>query len=141
MSWTEWTDSKFRELNLKDLSIDEAFLNVSNAIKQEYYLYVLSEECIKCPFKKLRNISAAKDTVIKLDVARNLELRLFDQDFGDYAFPNATSLHHWSAQPELGQFGVYDLKIMSSGAIKFETAKEPVNIYTCMTRNLIPQIH
>jgi heparan-alpha-glucosaminide N-acetyltransferase len=117
-----------------NLKVDQAFFNVSNALNQKFYLYELSEDCDKCPFKKVRDIAPAKDTVIKLDVARSLELRMFDKDFGDYVFPNNTSLHHWSAQPELGQFGVYDLKIMASGAIKFQTAKEPVNIYTCKTR-------
>lgn len=135
MSWTEWTDTKFRNLDLKDLKVDEAFLNVSNAISQKYFLYALSEECVKCPFKKLHNIAKSNDTVIKLDVSRSLQLRMFDKDFGKYAFPNDTSLHHWSAEPELGQFGIYDLKIMSSGAIKFETAKEPVNVHTCKTCN------
>lgn len=132
MSWTEWTDTLFRDLNLKELKVDEAFLNVSNKLSQEFYLYSLSEDCVKCPFKKLKLIAKKKDTVIKLNVARNLEMRLFEKDFGPYVFPNETSNGvRWSAQPELGEFGVYDLKIMQSQVVRLETAKEPVNIYTC----------
>lgn len=132
MSWTEWTDTLFRGLDLKELGVDQAFLNVSNAGSGAFFLYSLSDECVKCPFKKLKKIAPQKDTVIKIDVARNLELRLFDKDWGDYVFPNETSNGvHWSAQPELGEFGVYDLKIKASKAIMFETAKEPVNIYSC----------
>lgn len=136
MSWTEWTDTSFRGLNLKELKVDEAFFNVSNAFHEQYFLYALSEECEKCPFKKLKHIKPNADTVIKLEVARNLELRLFKNDFGEYAFANETSTGlSWSAQPDLGQFGVYDLRITSSEAIIFETAKDPVNIYTCRRRS------
>lgn len=133
MSWTEWTETSFRGLDLRNLKVDQAYLNVSNALNKKFYLYALTEECIKCPFKKLHNISKSQETLIKLDVERNLELRLFDKDFGDYAFPNQTSDGlRWSAKPDLGQFGVYDLQIMAgSEAIKFDIAKEPVSIYAC----------
>lgn len=133
MSWTEWTDTLFRGLNLKDLKVDQAFFNVSNAASKGFYLYTLSEECVKCPFKKHAHAPPNKDTVIKLDVARNLEMRLFDTDLGKYVLSNETSLPslRWSAQPDLGQFGVYDLRITSTGMIKLETAKEHVNIYFC----------
>lgn len=136
MSWTEWTVSSFRNLNLKDLKVDQAFLNVSNAATKSFYLYTLSDECVKCPFRKLRKIEPNKDTIIKLDVARNMEIRLFDKDMGEFVVGNDSKAKtRWSATPELGEFGVYDLKIMQSEAIKFETAKEHVNIYTCRLLN------
>lgn len=132
MSWTEWTDTNFRKLSLKDLKVDQAFFNVSNAMDKTFHLYTLSEECVKCPFKLLKTIAPLKDTVIKLDVARSLEMRLYDKALGPYVFPNETSEGvRWSAQPDLGEFGVYDLRIMKSQVIRLETAKEPVNIYTC----------
>lgn len=135
MSWTEWTDTLFRGLDLKQLKVDQAYLNVSNALNEPLFLYTLSEECVKCPFKFLRKIARQNDTVVKLDVARNLYLRLVDEDYGEYLFPNETGKGlQWSAQPQLGEFGVYDLKIMDSKAIRFETAKEPVFIYTCKLR-------
>ena len=133
MSWTEWTVSTFRNLNLKDLKVDQAFLNVSNALNSPFYLYALSDECVKCPFRKLKKIEANKNTILKLDVARNLEMRLYDKNFGEFVVGNDTkAVARWSANPELGEFGVYDLKIMPSNAIKFATAKEHVNIYSCM---------
>lgn len=133
MSWTEWTVSTFRSLNLKDLKVDQAFLNVSNALNSPLYLYALSDDCVKCPFRKLKKIDANKNTIVKLDVARNLEMRLYDKNFGEFVLGNDTKdIARWSANPELGEFGVYDLKIMPSSAIKFVTAKEHVNIYSCM---------
>lgn len=137
MSWTEWTDTSFRGLKLTSLKVDEAFFNVSNAMDKKFFLYTLSDECVKCPFKRLETIAPNNNTVIKLDVTRNLEMRLFDKNLGPYVFPNETSDGvRWSAQPDLGEFGVYDLRIMGSGVIRLETAKEPVNIYTC-ERNLL----
>lgn len=142
MSWTEWTDTSFRGLNLKELKVDEAFFNVSNAADISYYLYALSEECEKCPFKRLKHIAPNGDTVVKLEVARNLELRLYDKNHsGEYAFANETADGlSWSAQPDLGQFGVYDLRISSSKAMIFETAKDPVTIYTCRSNLDLPLI-
>jgi hypothetical protein len=133
MSWTEWTDSSFRGLNLKQLKVDEAYLNVSNAQAKKFYLYLLSEECVKCPFKRLSEIAPNQTTIIKLNVARNLEMRLYEKPMGKYVIGNETKVEsRWSALPELGEFGIYDLKIMDSDAIKFQTAKEPVNVQTCM---------
>lgn len=136
MSWTEWTDTSFRGLDLRQLQVDEAFLNVSNAASKKFCLYSLAEDCVKCPFRKLRVIAPEAETIIKLDVARNLNLRLFDipndGHCTDYVFPNETSSGlRWSAQPEFGEFGVYDLRIKLSQAIMFETAKQPVFIYSC----------
>lgn len=132
MSWTEWTGNRFRGLDLRQLKVDQAFFNVSNERAQPYFLYSLSEECVRCPFKFLRKIAPKNDTVIKLDVSRNLELRLFEHDHGKYIFPNNTSEGlRWSASPELGEFGVYDLRIKPSEAITYGVAKEPVYIYTC----------
>lgn len=39
---------------------------------------------------------------------------------------------YYSAEPNVGEFGVYDLILMHSGANKFQTAKEPVNTTSCM---------
>lgn len=134
MSWTEWTDSSFRGLNLKKLKVDQAYFNVSNNFNKPFYLYTLSDECVKCPFRKLKDILPNKDTIIKLDVSRSFELRLFDKkDLGPYVFPNETSDGlRWSMKPDMGEFGVYDLKIMNStGVMKYDVAKDPVNVQTC----------
>lgn len=133
MSWTEWTDTTFRGLDLKELKVDQAYFNVSNARDEHFCLYTLSQECVKCPFKLIKKIAKLDDTVVKLDVARSLHLRLVDEkNCKEYLFPNDTGDGlQWNAQPDLGEFGVYDLRIMNSQAIKFETAKEPVFIYTC----------
>jgi heparan-alpha-glucosaminide N-acetyltransferase len=133
MSWFEWTDQYFRDLNLGSLWVDEAFFNITNQRGVDYFLYSLSPDCARCPFKKLRNIPSYNETVLKVNVARNLEFRLFDRDHGNYVHPSADTSDglHWNTQQEMGQFGVYDLILDESGRTTFETAKEPVNTFTC----------
>lgn len=132
MSWNEWTDSEFRGLNLEALRVNEAYFTYSNAMNKSFNLYSLSDFCNKCPFRKLRSISPLSENSFRLNVARGYEMRLFDTDFGDFVFPNQTATGvRWSAKPNMGQFGVYDLNISNSDVISFEVAKEPVNIYFC----------
>jgi heparan-alpha-glucosaminide N-acetyltransferase len=137
MSWTELTSMSFRNLNLKELRVDQAYFNVSNAANQSFFLYTLSDECIKCPFKKFQTILPNKENVFKISTKRSIEMKLFDKDWSNYLFPNETKNGlMWSGKPELGQFGVYDLKISEFKEITFEVAKEPVNIYTCKLQKI-----
>lgn len=132
MSWIEWSDSKFRNLDLTQLKVDHAYLNISNQRKERYFLYSLSEECIKCPYRFVKKIGAENDTLLKLNIARSFELRLFKKDHGPYVDPNFVNDDlYWSDEPDMGEFGVYDLIIKKSGPTVFETAKEPVNTISC----------
>lgn len=48
MSWIEdpgWQE--FRGLNLSDLKVDEAYVNVTSLLHSPLWLYTLSEECYK----------------------------------------------------------------------------------------------
>jgi len=133
MSWIEWTDNKFRGLDLTQLKVDQAYLNISNQQSKKYFLYSLSEECVKCPFRFLKAIRPENDTLVKLNTDKGFELRLFGKDHGQYVDPKL--INHdlfWSDQPDFGEFGVYDLIIKKAGPTILETAKEPVNTLTCM---------
>lgn len=132
MSWIEWTDQKFRGLDLTQLKVDQAYLNISNHQAQKYFLYSLSEECVKCPFRFIKAIRPQNDTLVKLNTDRGFELRLFGKDHGPYIEPKFVNQDLvWSGKPDLGEFGVYDLIIKNTGATMFDTAKEPVNTLTC----------
>jgi hypothetical protein len=51
MSWIEdpgWQE--FRGLNLSDLEVDEAYVNVTSLIYSPLWLYTLSDECYKVSF-------------------------------------------------------------------------------------------
>jgi heparan-alpha-glucosaminide N-acetyltransferase len=134
MTWFEWTDQYFRGLNIGSLWVDEAFFNITNQRNEEYFLYSLSPECVRCPFRIVRNIPANNETILRVKTARTLEYRLFDRDHGRYVLPSADSPSdglYWTTQHDMGQFGVYDLILKESGGATFETAKEPVLTFTC----------
>lgn len=49
--------SKFRGLNLDDLGLDEAYLNVTSAYQYvPVYLYKLSENCDRCPYHRVGEV-------------------------------------------------------------------------------------
>lgn len=134
MSWIEWSDKFFRGLDLTALDVDQAFFNITNHLNESFYLYSLSSDCIKCPFRKIKEIHKNNETIVKLDVARNFELRLFKQDHGKFVNPDVNKASdglYWSSQTDLGEFGVYDLILTQSGANKFIVAKEPVDTNSC----------
>ena len=135
MSWIEWTDNKFRGLDLTQLKVDQAYLNISNQQRdKKYWLYSLSEECVKCPYRFLKLIRPHNDTLLKLKTDRGFELRLFKENHGPYVDPKIVNDDlFWSDKPDFGEFGVYDLIIKSSAlpVPVLQTAKEPVNTILC----------
>lgn len=88
MSWIEWTNETFRGLNLWNLKVDHAYLNVTNKIQHKVFLYFLSEECEKCPFSKMQGILHGKDNILKIDTFKSMDLKIYTTDVGKYAFDN-----------------------------------------------------
>ncbi|CAG9802036.1 unnamed protein product [Chironomus riparius] len=130
MSWLERTDEYFRDLNLWSLWVDRAYFNVSNGREADYFLYSLASNCVRCPFRHLSNVTANSDTVLVVNTARPIEMKLFDKHHGSHVFPNQSNDGLvWEDTPKMGQFGVYDLILDPSGTNRFEVALEPVPIY------------
>jgi hypothetical protein len=132
MSWIEWTDSLFRGLDLSELKVDQAYLNISNSNDEHYYLYTLSDECVACPFKRVKRVAEHNETIVKLGTTHGLDIRLFTKDKGPYVHSDVVTKDvFFSMKEHLGEFGVYDLIIKNSGATTFVTAKEPVSTFAC----------
>jgi hypothetical protein len=56
MSWIEdpgWEE--FRGLNLSNLKVDEAYVNVTSLLYSPLWLYTLSDECYKVGFKIMKS--------------------------------------------------------------------------------------
>jgi hypothetical protein len=84
----------------------------------------------------MRNITASNDTVLVVNTARPMEMKLFDRHHGSHVFPNQSNDGLvWEDSPKMGQFGVYDLILDPNGENRFEVALEPVPIYWCMRIN------
>lgn len=89
MSWIEQTDSVFRNLNLRKLKVDQAFLNITSSFESKLHLYFLAEECVDCPFEKYSTIlPSSHDNIIKLNTSRGFKMRLYSKDHGKYLYGN-----------------------------------------------------
>ena len=49
----------FRGLDLDELDLDQAYVNVTNSLPNvpNLFIYVLNEECYRCPFQYHANVS------------------------------------------------------------------------------------
>ena len=55
----------FRGLDLNNLAIDEAFVNVTSNLLKDLFIYVLNEECYKCPYQLYGNVSSVLYCTVK----------------------------------------------------------------------------
>jgi heparan-alpha-glucosaminide N-acetyltransferase len=77
----------FNGLNLRTLKIDEAYINFTAATVQNYYVYTLSADCDKCPYKRTIGITEREQTFV-VSTFRPLQLKVFGHDHGPYEFNN-----------------------------------------------------
>lgn len=89
MSWIEHTAPNFKGLDIGNLKIDQCFINITSQLSEKVFLYVLSDDCDRCPYTKLQKISSnLKENVIKMDTSSKFQLKVFSEDLGQYAFDN-----------------------------------------------------
>lgn len=121
----------FRNLDLRRLGVDEAYINISSTLSDPIWMYSLSEECYKCPYSRVQKISPRRDNVIKVSTKFNVNWKFFDQDVGPYTLEASREAQAVCEirQPDLGEFGVYDVHILGTGNCAINTALQPVNIY------------
>lgn len=134
MSWIEdpgW--EVFRGLNLSDLKVDEAYVNVTSHIDRPLWLYTLSEECYKCPYSRLTVLPPNQERVLTIGTKHQVSWRLFLDGSEEIIPVQNRSPVICDLEPSVGQFGVYDLLLSetTSGDVLcvMTTAMEPVNIY------------
>ncbi|XP_047119724.1 heparan-alpha-glucosaminide N-acetyltransferase-like [Schistocerca piceifrons] len=137
MSWIEDPGvDVFRGLNLRDLGVDQAFVNVTSQIKgtDKLYLYSLSEECYKCPFTLLTDPNKPQET-LKISTQRRYTWRVLTSVVGTALPASDYSAVLCETSADLGEFGVYELQVKPQGGnssqatCEVHTILEPVNIY------------
>lgn len=134
MSWIEdpgWQE--FRGLNLSNLKVDEAYLNVTSFIYSPLWLYTLSDECYKCPYSRLTSIPPHQGRHLTIDTKHRASWRLLLDGSRDFIPRQNRSSVICELEPSVGEFGVYDLIITGteSGDVlcSMTTVKDPVSIY------------
>jgi heparan-alpha-glucosaminide N-acetyltransferase len=75
-------------LNLRALKVDEAYVNFTrSALDQHYFVYTLSEDCDKCPYKRTAEITDPEQTFV-VSTFRSVQLKVFGHNHGPYEFNN-----------------------------------------------------
>ncbi|XP_013097934.2 heparan-alpha-glucosaminide N-acetyltransferase isoform X1 [Stomoxys calcitrans] len=133
--FTEYVEPTWRGLNMRQLKVDEAYLIAKNFYHKVTYLYTLSEQCYTCPYTKVKALHPQQTNddnithlTTTLNVAYNMNFKLFDYDAGRYAFSNETALCI-SEQRHLKEFGVYNFTLNANGTCNWDIDKDGVNIY------------
>uniref|UniRef100_A0A0K8TUB7 Putative heparan-alpha-glucosaminide n-acetyltransferase-like protein n=1 Tax=Tabanus bromius TaxID=304241 RepID=A0A0K8TUB7_TABBR len=125
-SWIEYTQSKWRDLDMEKLTRDEAYLKVISNVDSPMWLYSLSADCYLCPFTQVKKIGPHETKHVKINVATKNSFEVYDRDVGTYAFNNETA-YCKDIRSSLGEFGVYNMTIYPDKVCSIVTDKTPVN--------------
>ncbi|KAH8292746.1 hypothetical protein KR018_011203 [Drosophila ironensis] len=126
--FVEYTEPQWRDLDMRDLSVDQAYLYLRSDFPDHSHLYTLSDECYTCPYTKVKALPAdGASEALRLSTASALNFKVFQHDQGHYAYDNATALC-WLRRSDLQEFGVYNLTLLENGTCSFATDKPGVPI-------------
>lgn len=106
----EYTDPQWRQLDMRALDVDQAYLYVESQYGERSYLYTLSDECytvfqrfippvvdlsivilfvFQCPYTKVKALPALESLeALKLSSAYDLSFKIYAHDQGHYAYDN-----------------------------------------------------
>ncbi|XP_016948278.1 heparan-alpha-glucosaminide N-acetyltransferase [Drosophila biarmipes] len=130
--FVEYTEPKWRDLDMRALSVDQFYLYLRSHFPSEGHLYSLSDECYTCPYTKVKALPAADGAAgaaepLRLSSAFGLNFKIFEHDQGHYAYDNVSSLC-WLRRTDLQEFGVYNLTLEANGTCTFAVDKPGVPI-------------
>jgi len=74
MSWIE-DPGDYEPIDLSTLGLDEAFINITSSAAENLWLYTLSADCYRCPFRRFASIPSGKSWV-KINTKRALKFRV-----------------------------------------------------------------
>lgn len=71
----------WRGLKLSDLSVDQAYINVTSYVSKKLWLYTLSDDCVRCPFYRYGELKSG--SVLKFSTKRSLQFRVLGDGGAD----------------------------------------------------------
>ncbi|CAB3367962.1 Hypothetical predicted protein [Cloeon dipterum] len=123
-----------RGLQLHDLGLDQAFLNLSSRLSKNTWVYFQRQPCFKCTqYSLLSEVAAHNSSTVKISSVYDLDMLVLNENAGttydlvDYH----TKVLECSHQTSFGEFGIYDLIISANGnksECRIETIQPPVDI-------------
>ncbi|GAB0094364.1 Heparan-alpha-glucosaminide N-acetyltransferase [Sergentomyia squamirostris] len=129
LSWLEETEEEFRNLDLTQLNVDQALVNITSYFPVPLWSYTVSEECHRCHFTRNQEIHRHGELLLEVDTKFHLLWRFYKKNMGRHTIDNNASDFICQVSPDVGEFGVYDIVIDPTGNCNVYTAHEPVNIY------------
>lgn len=84
----ELGDQIFGDINVNALRPDQAYLNVTSKSVDRFWLYSLSEDCVRCPFSQWRDVASMRNLLLRIDTSRRLHWKVFNEDVGPFAIDN-----------------------------------------------------
>lgn len=84
--WEFGTQPLVGNLSTDDLRVDEAFLNISSTAAKRLFLYSVSDDCVRCPWTRWREMAPGRSAIAKISTKLGVSWRLFEQDVGPLAF-------------------------------------------------------
>ncbi|XP_068141467.1 heparan-alpha-glucosaminide N-acetyltransferase [Drosophila tropicalis] len=135
--FVEYTEPQWRNLNMRQLAEDQAYLYVKSLLPEESYLYTLSDDCYTCPYSKVKALPPVADGVghdqveaeiLTLPTETGLNFKIYEHNHGAYANDSISSLCSLR-RTDLQEFGVYNLTLWSNGTCNFIVDKPGVPIY------------
>ncbi|XP_059617589.1 heparan-alpha-glucosaminide N-acetyltransferase-like [Phlebotomus argentipes] len=129
LTWLEETQEEFRDLDLTQLNVDQALVNITSKFPVPLWSYTASAECHRCHFARNQEIFRNDELLLEVDTKFHLLWRFYKRNLGRYTDSTNASDFICQVSPDVGEFGVYDIVIDSAGNCNVHTAHEPVNIY------------
>ncbi|XP_023179307.1 heparan-alpha-glucosaminide N-acetyltransferase [Drosophila hydei] len=124
----EYTEPHWRDLDMRALHADQAYMYLHTQYAEKTYLYTLSDECYTCPFAKVKALPTAGSVEpLKLSTAYPLSFKIYAHDQGHYAYENVSALCALR-RSDLQEFGVYNLTVLANGSCSFSVDKPGVPI-------------
>ncbi|CAB0037489.1 unnamed protein product [Trichogramma brassicae] len=120
----------------EDLRHNEACVGVTNAAnKSRLWLYSLSADCDACPYTRLSPISTVEGPNLTVDTSRWQTWRIVELG-NDEANEHLPAAHqkgvYCELTPDIGQYGIYELKINNANECDLLELRQPVNPYTTL---------
>ncbi|XP_022207161.1 heparan-alpha-glucosaminide N-acetyltransferase isoform X2 [Nilaparvata lugens] len=124
--WEDPGSTVFKDLDFRDLNVDEAYLTIKDLEEKHFSLYSLSEDCYKCPFSLVSELKNRTGRFI-VNTKNNVTWRLYSRK-DPTIFANDTRLLFCEDSPDnFGEFGVYEWHVLNEKC-DLITAKQPVSI-------------
>lgn len=84
--WEFNTKPLFGNLSTNDLRVDEAFLNLTSSASQRLFIYSLSDDCVRCPWSRWRELVPGRSTIVRISSQLGVRWRFLQQDEGPLAY-------------------------------------------------------